>query len=247
MIGPVGVRLREIRSERGLSLSEVQEQTMRLAEEFGNPAYQISRSWLARIEREEHELTVTKLISLAAVYNLTYEEILGYQRLRNGSLVFSGPTNAPNNTTLLRMGIIDEEVRAMLPSFSATEPPPEETMFVPQPDESAPNPFKRAVLGRHDCSLDPMVRAGSILEIHTQKRAIAPRKNWTHEFDRPIYMLLSRAGFQCGWCELDHNSNWLTMIPHPLSHANVQRWRFNKEVEVIGRVVAVYMRFDSAA
>ena len=246
MIELVGLKLRRIRAERGLSLRDVEEQTTRFAAESGNPAHQISGSWLARIEREEHELTATKLISLAAVYHLTYEEILGYQRLRNGSLVFAGSLNAPNNTTPIRAGVIDDEVRAMLPDLSESASLGDGTEFLPQPFDTTPTPYKRAVLGRNDGTLAPMIRAGSIVEIHTQKRAIEPRREWTHEFDRPIYMLLSRSGYQCGWCELDRISNWLTLIPHPLSGANAQRWKLNKEVEVVGRVVAVYMRLDSA-
>ena len=90
--------------------------------------------------------------------------------------------------------------------------------------------------------LEPMIRGGSIVLIDTLKRAIAGRKEWRHEFDRPIYFLLTRTGYVSGFCELDRDSEWLTMVPHPLSFETVKRWRYKKEIEVIGTVAGVLMR-----
>jgi hypothetical protein len=66
----MGVRLRNIRQHWQLSLREVEERCLRIARERGNQSYQVSASWLDRLEREEHELTVNKLIVLAGIYNL---------------------------------------------------------------------------------------------------------------------------------------------------------------------------------
>jgi hypothetical protein len=87
-----------------------------------------------------------------------------------------------------------------------------------------------------------MIPAGSIVQIDTQKRAILSRKDWKHEFQRPIYFLMTREGYVCGWCELDKSSDWLTLIPHPLSPASSRRWRYRKEIENLGRVVVVAIR-----
>jgi hypothetical protein len=84
-----------------------------------------------------------------------------------------------------------------------------------------------------------MIPAGSIVLVDTSKREIAPQKAWTSEFERPIYFLQSRDGYFCGWCELDEASQWLTLIPHPLSSASIRGWRYGTEIENLGRVVAV--------
>jgi hypothetical protein len=42
-----------------------------------------------------------------------------------------------------------------------------------------------------------------------------------------------------GWCELDKNSEWLTLVPHPLSPASSRRWKYRIEIENVGRVVGV--------
>ena len=80
---------------------------------------------------------------------------------------------------------------------------------------------------------------GSIVYTDPNDRVIPTRRNWTHEFQRPIYFLLTRDGYVCGWCELDEDSEWLTLIPHPLSPVPARRWKYRTEIETMGRVVAV--------
>ena len=52
----IGLRLRTIRRQWQLSLREVEERSLRFAQQKGNQSYQVSASWLDRLEREEHEL-----------------------------------------------------------------------------------------------------------------------------------------------------------------------------------------------
>src|ERR1700683_4480830 len=72
----MGVRLQTIRRRWQLSLREVEQKSHCLAQQWGNLSYQISASWLARLEREGHGLTVNKLIVLARIYGTPVEEIL---------------------------------------------------------------------------------------------------------------------------------------------------------------------------
>jgi hypothetical protein len=102
-------------------------------------------------------------------------------------------------------------------------------------------PYARGLIGRRDRTLEPMIPPGSIVHIDTQKRAISSRRDWTHEFQRPIYFLMSRDAYFCGWCELD-KTDWLTLIPHPLSPAPSRRWKYRKEIENLGRVIVVAIR-----
>jgi hypothetical protein len=89
-----------------------------------------------------------------------------------------------------------------------------------------------------------MIRPGTIVLINPHRRAIAHRREWTNEFNRPIYFLMTRKGFVCTWCELDKGGEWLTTDPHPLSYVAPERWRYLKEVEVIGRVAVVLQRLE---
>lgn len=241
----IGSRLRKVRADWGLSLRDVEDRSLRLAQELEDPSYQISAGWLSRVEREEHELTATKLAALASIYGVPYDQILGSITSAGGYFCTSTLSNVPNATVLLDRSSDTVGATSLPVLQQGPESPPEETALLPPFSEFSPSPFRRAILGRLDRSLDPMIRAGAVLEIHTRRRAIIPRRGWNHEFDRPIYLLLSHTGYACGWCELDPDSMWLTLIPHPLSHATSRRWRFRKEIEVIGQVVAVHMRLDS--
>ncbi len=72
----IGSQLQQFRQRLGLTLRDVEQQTARLAQCVGIPGYRISASWLNRVEREDRELSGTKLIVLVSIYNLTKEEIL---------------------------------------------------------------------------------------------------------------------------------------------------------------------------
>jgi hypothetical protein len=102
--------------------------------------------------------------------------------------------------------------------------------------------YRLGIIGKRDRTLDPMIPAGSIVQIDTSNRAVSSRKDWMREFQRPIHFLMTRDAYVCGWCELDRASDWLTLIPHPLSLASSRRWRYRKEIECIGRVVSVAMK-----
>jgi hypothetical protein len=242
MVG-IGNKLRESRLKWQLTLREVEDRSSRLAQQWENPAYRISASWLDRVEREDRGLSATKLIVLAAIYGLTADQMIGLcpaSRLKQGHQLDS--VSAPNATLLLAQGPLEQHARHWLPDSFLADTPPDATALLPYDQGMLPNHYRRGVIGRQDRMLEPMIRAGSVVLIDTQKRAIASRREWTHEFDRPIYFLITRTGYVSGFCELDKDSDWLTLVPHPLSYETSRRWKFRREIEVIGTVAAVFMR-----
>jgi hypothetical protein len=121
---------------------------------------------------------------------------------------------------------------------SFPEQSPDQTTLLETENSPSGMLYLRAVIGKFDLTLHPMVPAGSIVQIDTEKREVLPKKDWTHEFQRPIYFLKTKDAYFCGWCELDEESQRLTLIPHPLSPASSQSWKLT-EIEIVGRVVAV--------
>ena len=236
----IGKRLRAIRQQWQLSLREVEERSLRFAQERGNQSYQVSASWLARLEREGHELTVNKLIALAHVYNISAEQLLRSVYPEDPQPVLR-QLSIPNATMLLTERPREEQAMYLLPDPPGPEPSEETTLLAPGGGLLATS-YRRGVIGKRDRTLEPMIPPGSIVHIDTQKRAISSRKNWTNEFQRPIYFLMTRDGYVCGWCELDKNSEWLTVVPHPLSPASSRRWKYRAEIENVGRVIAVAIR-----
>jgi transcriptional regulator with XRE-family HTH domain len=242
----IGIQLRAARQRLGLTLREVEERTNQLAQQWGNLAYRISASWLDRVERENRGLSATKLIVLAFIYNLTMEQMLALCPGVNESPAQLELVSSPNSTLLLAQGPLADHAELWLPDKLVTDPPPEDTMLLQSDQGVLPVHYRRGIIGRRDRTMEPMILAGSIVLIDTQKRAIAKRKDWTNEFDRPIYFLLTRASYFCGFCELDKNGEYLKLVPHALSpqteDEDERRWKYRKQVEVIGTVAAIFTR-----
>lgn len=245
-MGGIGNNLREARARWKLSLREVEERSSQLAAQWQNPAYRISASWLDRVEREDRGLSATKLIVLAVIYGLTAEQMIALCPASGATPGHElSQVSAPNATLLLSPGPLEQHAKHWLPDTFLTDPLPDATTLLPSGQGILPSHYRRGVIGQRDRTLEPMIRGGSIVLIDTMKRAIASRKDWTHEFDRPIYFLITRVGYVSGFCELDKDAEWLTLVPHPLSYETNKRWKYRKEIEVIGTVAGVLMRRDT--
>ncbi len=244
-MGSIGEGLRIIRAQWGLSLREVKDRSAKLAQDWGSRSYEISGSWLARIETGKHEITVSKLITLATIYSRPPEDLL--REFHPDRLNRRKPNElpGPNTTLLVSGGSLESQAKELIPDGFSSYSIPEDTMLLPQEKGVPTTPYRRAIIGRKDCILSPMVQPGSIVKIDTQMKAIASRKDWSNEFDRPIYLFYTHVGYVCSWCELDKEGMWLSLVPHSLSEEPIQRWRYRKDVEVIGRVVAIAMRLTT--
>jgi hypothetical protein len=238
------ITLLGFRQQWQLSLREVEERSLRLAREWGNQSYRISAGWLQRLERGKHEITVNKLIVLAAIYNVSPEQLLRsiHTIHPESPQPILRQLSSPNATMLLTEGPLEEQAKYMLADELGVDQLPDETSLLAPDGGLLQPPYRRGIIGKGDRTLEPMIPAGSIVHIDTQRRALSLRKDWTHEFQRPVYFLMTRDAYVCGWCELDKNSEWLTLIPHPLSPASSQRWKYRTEIENLGRVVAVAIR-----
>jgi len=236
----IGAQLRAARNRLGLTLRDVEERSIKLAQQWGHSGYRISHSWLDRIETENRGLSATKLLALAYIYNLTMEQVLALCPGTTDSMAQLDPVGNPNATVLLEAGPLAQHVKLWLPDKLVTDQPPENTMLLPPDEGILPAHFRRGVIGRKDHTMEPMIPAGSKLLIDTQRKAIARRKEWLNDFDRPVYFLFTRLGYHCGFCELDQREQWLRLVPHALSHESQEdsgkRWRYRKDVEVIGTV-----------
>src|ERR1700691_340068 len=107
----IGLRLRTIRNQWHLSLREVEERSLRFAQERGNQSYQVSASWLDRLEREDHELTVNKLIALADIYNVPTEQLIRTMHPGNTRPALLRELSSPNATILLTEGRLEEQAK----------------------------------------------------------------------------------------------------------------------------------------
>jgi transcriptional regulator with XRE-family HTH domain len=242
----IGERLREIRQQWGLSLREVEQRSRRIARGRGDTSYQLSASWLQRLESDEHELTVKTLIALAEIYSIPTDQLIhDVHSVEAQALILNQP-GSPNATISQTAGARKSSASPLFAATQFPDPSPGKTTLIPAGDEASRTPFMWGIIGTLDMTLDPMIPAGSIVQIDTRSRNISSIKDWTHEFQRPIYFLTTHEGYVCGWCELDTNSQWLTLIPHPLSPASSRRWKYQTEIENIGRVTNISIRLGES-
>jgi hypothetical protein len=150
--------------------------------------------------------------------------------------------SSPNATMLLTAGPLEQQAKYLIPDTLGPDQPPDETTLLSSRNGFLPTPYRQGIIGKRDLTLDPMIPASSIVQIDTRQRAISSKTDWAHEFQRPIYFLMTREGYVCGWCELDRASDWLTLIPHPLSPDSSRRWKYRTEIESVGRVTVVAIR-----
>jgi transcriptional regulator with XRE-family HTH domain len=235
----IGARLRAIRQQLRLSLREVEEHSRRVAQERGDSSYQVSASWLARLERYEHQLMANKLLALAEIYKIPIDKLLRAVYPRSAETQNPYQLSSPKATELPAEGLRKVPAKRSRAAKPLPALPPDETTLLPAKNGPPRTPYLRAIIGKLNLTLDPMLPAGSVVQIDTNKRGISPKRGWTHKFQRPIYFLKTKDGYFCAWCELDEDSQWLTLIPHPISSAPSRRWRYGTEVENLGRVVAV--------
>lgn len=240
----IGEVLRTVRIQWGLSLRDVKKRSLGLADEWGSRSYEVSGSWLCKAERGNPDITIPKLISLATIYSRPPEELLRHCLPAPPRSLPKRQFLGPNTTVLISGGgLVDQEERHLLPAGFTSNPVPEETTLLRLTSDAATTSIRKAVIGMRDRALYPMIRPGSVLEIDIRRKSIAPPQAWKNEFDRPIYLLQTHEGLVSGWCDLDEEGQWLTVVSHTLSRVHSRRWRYRKDIEVIGRAVAAAIRF----
>jgi hypothetical protein len=204
----------------------------------------VSYGHLAKVEKGEHDLTVDKFLSLSEIYSKSPDTILRAYRPQRLTTLLSDRLGGPNLTQVITGGRLADQATHLLPDVIGSSPAPAATAFVSPDGLSDRNRYKRAIVGRSDLTLSPLIRPGTILKIDTHKRAIATYREWSGEFDRPIYLLYTREGYICSWCELDETGSWLTTVPHVCSKTPHRHLRYGQEVEVIGRAVGLIMNLE---
>jgi hypothetical protein len=241
-VAHIGKNLRELHLRWGLTLKDVEEHSAVLARDWGSDSYQISGSFLARVELGKHEMTVPKLIALSTIYREPAEQLLSEFRPK---LLHREREIANTSADLMKTQLVsakqfeENDHQRVLENYRCM-PIPENTILLPLEKDQASSPYRKVVIGRRDRALTPLIQAGSIVKIDTRKKAIVPEKEWNHDLDRPIYLLMTRHGLTCGWCETDANG-MLTVLTHSKSGEPRQHWKRN-DIDVIGRAVAVLLR-----
>ena len=246
-----GIRLKKVRERLNLRYRDVEQSSHEIARRHRSDEYVIALSRLADIENKGTLPTLYRLYSLCAIYRLSPLEVMRWyglplDRLTEDSLLFPPPSTNLLPLDSAKLSVIEETLgnRRNSAESQRTRVLPRElgaNGWLAQSLLGLPKTksIRLGIVGEHDAAMSPVLPPGSVVLVDDSRKKIA-RSGWKSETDRPIYLLESRDGFMCRWCNVQDGD--LIAMPHPSAIDPPQRFRFPSEIEVVGEVVGVAMQ-----
>jgi transcriptional regulator with XRE-family HTH domain len=235
---PVGHKLKALRDSRNLTVREVEQATLRIADYKNDKRFLISNGWLTRLEKGVSEPSIYKLFSLSVVYNVNFITLLKLYDIDIAQTTKLRPIAHPDSTQLLSPEIVNDP----LPVASIQEARTNLLMGMTgirvklgESKDLNAGSITYGYIGLEDFTMYPLIRPGAIVRIDLRQNRFGSLK-WRTEFERPIYFFELRGAYACGWCELEHKQ--LLIIPHHSSPVSVRRFAYPQQVEIVGRVVS---------
>jgi transcriptional regulator with XRE-family HTH domain len=245
-----GEKLKRARERLKLTFRDVEQASLKIAARRENDEFIIALSRLADIENKGTLPTIYRLFTLCAIYRLDFDEVLRWYGVPRDQVATEALQIGLEHTHLADF---PSDGAAGIPASLDYEIDPNQTTFLSPLIRrwgKLPLAFFNGIdlrqhrygfIGLEDWSMYPILQPGSLVLLDERKRKIAS-EGWTNEFDRPIYFLERRDGYECGWCMLAEDR--LVVQPHPASQAQVRFYGYPGDVDVIGQVVGVAMLLE---
>ena len=248
-----GRSLKRLRERLCLTTREVEKASQAIADLENNLEFFISNARLTQIENDGSMPSIYKMYTLATIYRLSMEEVLrrygvDHRKMdRHRQLKPYGKTHVLSTEVPALDRLIYFPVR-FDPGFR-----PEKTVFLSrlvQTWKEIPVGLLLGLdlrqhiygyIGLNDRTMYPLIRPGCVVQIDPHQKRVQ-NGGWNNEFERPIYFLELRYGYECGWCH--QAGKELTLLPHPLSGLPPKLVRVPDEGEIIGQITGVAMRFN---
>ncbi len=247
-----GQKLRQARERLRLRYRDVEEASQRISNERGNHEFLIGLSRLADIENKGTVPSVYRLYSLCVIYGLEFDLALSWYGIELQNLAGDSARVATEQTRLAEFKLHGRTPVEVPAEFDANFDPRQTSYVTRQIRRWGKLPIallntidvrrnRYAFIGTEDWSMYPILRPGSFVQIDETRRKVA-KGGWLDEYDRPIYFVEHRDGYNCGWCE--ERPGLLIVQPHSASHAALRIFRYPGDAEVIGQVTGAAMRLD---
>lgn len=251
-----GEKLKAIRRHLGISTRQVEKYSRQIAKAEGSVKFCISNNWLSEIEAKGRVPSVQKLYSFSVIYRINFVDLLclfgiDLERIGLRQLELRLP-----KTHLARLEVYNEHRTMTFPVRLREGFRLEKTTLLSRMVRiwgEVPVSVIRHLdirrslygyVGLRDHTMDPLIPAGSFVQIDNRVREVLRPSSWRTELDRPIYFVKIPGGYACSWCELKRNQ--LTLVPHPLSRSRLRHFVYGREAEIIGRVTGIAMRIVRA-
>jgi transcriptional regulator with XRE-family HTH domain len=193
----IGATLRALRRQHKLSLRDVEQRSEKFAGQTGNESFRISASWLNRLEREEHELTASRVIVLAHIYGVGPGRLLSLGQQDDATPQETGLVSIGRELSagFYRWGIIgsrDKTLSPLLPGGSMVKIDTRKRMI--EPARSWASEFRRPIYflrykRDYFCGWCEFDSAGSLTLI-PHPLSSSPRQTWT---DRSSLEIIGRV------------------------------------------------------
>jgi transcriptional regulator with XRE-family HTH domain len=249
-----GLKLKQVREELGLRYREVEEASTVIAQRNHNPEFIITLSRLSDIENKGTLPTLYRLYTLCAIYRLDMHDVLRWYGVDTDRIAQDAALVSPSRTHTLGWrfnggGSVTLPLKLdpgidlrrttylsrMIQEWGRLPLALLETLKVKE--------HRYACIGTEDLLMHPLLPPGSLVQIDESRREVQTG-GWSTEYERPIYFFELRDGYACCWCHLAGDQ--LMLQPHPASPCPPRVYRYPDEIELIGQVVAVAMRLESA-
>jgi transcriptional regulator with XRE-family HTH domain len=246
-----GFKLKQIRERLGLTLRQVEEASLEIADTERSSEYVVSTARLNQIENDGSLPSIYKFYSLTVIYRMSIEETMALYGINLSKMQEHRHATLQSSTHLFTVEVGDPARPVRFPVRFDPGFRPEKTAFLSRLVESWGEipagllsqldlrKFRYGFIGLEDQMMVPLLRPGSIVQVDDSRRRIV-NSGWLTEYDRPIYFLELRYSYECCWCY--QRGKEVTLLPHPLSPAGPQTIRIPDEGEVLGQVVGVAMR-----
>jgi transcriptional regulator with XRE-family HTH domain len=246
-----GEKLKRARERLKLTFRDVEQASQKIAARRQSNEFVIALSRLSDIENKGTLPTIYRLYSLSAIYRLDYDEVLRWYGVPKEQLASEALQIGLDETHIVQFSA---HGATAFPDSADCEIDLNRTTFLTQITRrwgKLPLAFLNALefrqhrygfIGLEDWSMYPVLQPGSLVLLDENKRKIAS-SGWTNEFDRPIYFLERRDGYECGWCTLADGH--LLVQPHPASPAKVRVYAYPADVDIVGQIVGVAMLLES--
>lgn len=231
-----GSKLKSLRNRFNITVRQVEQASIRIADAKGDKRFRISNGWLAQLENGTSEPSICKLFTLSAIYHTDFRELA---RLYNVDIDEVGKYESIANpgATQLRPETPDDNQRMTFVRGSTGLIPQLINANTPVTDEN--RNIRHGYVGLTDYTMHPLIRPGALVDIDISQDTLQS-ESWHNQFERPIFFIELREGYACGWCELQGNQ--LLIIPHHSSPSTVRRFTYPREAEIVGRVVGYSTR-----
>jgi transcriptional regulator with XRE-family HTH domain len=246
-----GLKLKQIRERLNLTLRQVEEASLEIADAGQNSEYVVSTARLNQIENDGSLPSIYKLYTLTVIYRMGIEEMLSLYGINLGKMEAHRLVARQMGTHIFTVEVGDPGRAIRFPIRFDAGFRPEKTVFISRLIElwgEIPagllakldlKKYRYGYVGLEDRMMVPLLRPGAIVQVDDTRRRIT-NSGWLTEYDRPIYFLELRYSYECCWCY--QRGREVTLVPHPLSPCAPRVIRIPDDGEVLGQVVGVAMR-----